>query len=255
MYSNTERNCNLMESLHICIVIPTFNNAPVLSNVIASVLPYCHHILVVNDGSTDATSTILQSFLPHISVISYPHNRGKGYALRQGLLWARLHHFDAVLTLDSDGQHLASDIPLLVQCYQSHPHAFIMGSRSFSVANIPAQNTFANKFSNFWFRLQTGVSLSDTQSGFRIYPLAVMKRMLPHSHRYEAELELLVRMAWRNISINEAPIHVYYPPSNERISHFRPTIDFLRISLLNVLLCLAALLYGYPSRLIRKRPK
>lgn len=241
-----------MELHHICIVIPTYNNAPVLSKVIESVLPYCNHIVVVNDGSTDETATILQSFQPQISVVSYPTNKGKGYALRQGFIWARQHHFQAVLTLDSDGQHLASDIPLLVKKYHSRPNTFIIGSRSFNEANIPSKNTFANKFSNFWFCVQTGISLSDTQTGFRLYPLLPMYSMLPHGHRYEAELELLVRMAWRNIDIHEVPIHVYYPPIEERISHFRPTIDFLRISLLNVGLCIAAIFYGYPARLIRK---
>lgn len=252
MSITTNSTAQLMQSERICIVIPTYNNAPVLSAVIDSVLPYSPHILVVNDGSTDATSTILQTYQPRISVLNYTPNRGKSYALKMAFQWACQHHFSAVLTLDSDGQHRATDIPTLLNAYCSNPNALILGSRSLSAPNMPSKNTFANRFSNFWFTLQTGRQLSDTQTGFRIYPLHVLPHFSPLCHRYEGELEMLVRIAWRNLPIYEVPIQVYYPPREQRITHFRPTIDFLRISLLNTVLCLFAIVYGYPSILIRK---
>jgi hypothetical protein len=79
-----------------------------------------------------------------------------------------------------------------------------------------------------------------------------MKGMRPFTSRYEAELELLVRAAWRNIPQVPVAIQVYYPKEEERITHFRPGKDFLRISLLNTVFCFLAVVYGYPARLIRK---
>jgi hypothetical protein len=112
---------------------------------------------------------------------------------------------------------------------------------------MPAKNSFANKFSNFWFTVQTAYRLRDTQNGFRLYPLSAMKGLHPLSSRYEAELEMLVRAAWKGIRIIPVPTLVYYPLEGERISHFRPGMDFFRISVLNTLLTLLAIVYGYPS--------
>jgi hypothetical protein len=117
---------------------------------------------------------------------------------------------------------------------------------------MPRGNIFANKFSNFWFMVQTGKRLPDTQTGFRVYPLHKIGNMRLFTNRYEAELEMLVCSAWRNIPIVSQPINVYYPPINERISHFRGGKDFFRISVLNTILCVFAIIYGYPSMLIRK---
>ena len=120
---------------------------------------------------------------------------------------------------------------------------------------MPRQNTFANRFSNFWVRLQTGVNLSDTQSGYRLYTLSSLRGLSLITSRYEAELELLVFAAWAGVQICSVPVKVYYPPVEERVSHFRPVYDFVRISILNTILCVAALVYGYPRRLARSIKK
>jgi glycosyltransferase involved in cell wall biosynthesis len=241
-----------MKQLGICIVIPTYNNQKFLPEVLRSVLAYTHAVIVVNDGSTDATLALLTAFEPALTVVSYAQNRGKGYALNKGLDKARELGYIYAVTMDSDGQHLAGDLPLFVETIRQHPGAMLIGSRKLKQENMPGKNTFANKFSNFWFAVQTGRRLPDTQTGFRLYPLIPMKRMRALSTRYEAELELLVRAAWKNIPQIPIPIQVYYPPKGERITHFRPSVDFLRISLLNTFLCLIAILYGYPSMFFRK---
>ena len=240
-----------MKESGICVIIPTYNNAPFLTKVIDDVCRYTSAVIVVNDGSTDNTSEILSRFGPRIEIISYKKNRGKGYALNRGFEKARSMGFAAAITMDSDGQHLASDLHLFVDAAKQHKGAMIIGSRQLEQENMPKKNTFANKFSNFWFAVQTGTILPDTQTGFRLYPLAKMTKMSAFTSRYEAELELLVRSAWRNIPLLPIPIQVYYPPVKERISHFRPGIDFLRISILNTIFVFAAILYGYPSKLLR----
>ena len=236
----------------ICVIIPTYNNDQTLAQVIDSALEYLSAVIVVNDGSTDDTLEILKRYQEKIEIVAYEKNRGKGFALRCGFNRAEQLGFTHAITIDSDGQHFASDIPKFVKAAHENPNALIVGSRNLTQDNMPQKNTFANKFSNFWFTVQTAHRLSDTQSGYRLYPLQKMKRLRPLTSRYEAELEILVRCAWRNIEIISIPIHVFYAPEGERVTHFRPGIDFVRISLLNSLLTLLAFIYGYPSVVIRK---
>ena len=186
-----------------------------------------------------------------VTVVDYGANRGKGYALKAGFRKAQELGFDYAITIDADGQHFASDIPCFAEALLRHPGSLIVGSRNLSEENMPSANTFANKFSNFWFRLQTGIKLPDTQTGYRLYPLKKMGKLWWLTSRYEAELEALVYAAWQGIPIVPIDVKVYYPPVGQRVSHFRPVYDFVRISLLNTLLCLLAVVYGYPSKFIR----
>ena len=241
-----------LKELGICVIIPTYNNKGTIMQVIQSVAEYCDDIFVVCDGPTDGTLELVKQSAIPINVVEYQPNKGKGTALVTGFREALKRGFRYAITLDSDGQHYPSDIPTFVETIKEHPDALIIGSRGLKHDNMPQKNTFANKFSNFWFTVQTAQKLPDTQTGFRLYPLQKMGNMHIITSRYEAELELLVRSAWRNIKIVPIPINVYYPPQEERVSFFRPGKDFTRISILNTFFCFAAILYGYPSMLIRK---
>ena len=168
--------------------------------------------------------------------------------MKQGFKKAKELGFDDAITIDSDGQHFPEDIPLFVKALEQHPGALIVGSRNLNQENMPEGNTFANKFSNFWFKIQTGINLPDTQTGYRLYPLKRLPKIV--SSRYEAELALLVFSVWRNIELVPIQINVLYP--EDRVTHFRPFWDFFRISVLNTLLCIVAVFYGWPSRLIYK---
>ena len=198
-------------------------------------------MIIVNDGSTDETPEVLKTLSDTITIVSYAKNRGKGHALVEGFRKAKELGFTHAVTMDADGQHFADDIPLLLEEMKKDPEAIIVGSRNLTEENMPRQNTFANRFSNFWFHLQTGINLPDTQSGFRLYPLASLKGLSLITSRYEAELELLVFAAWAGISVKAVNVRVYYPPAEERVSHFRPVYDFFRISVLNTILCVMAL--------------
>ena len=240
-----------MDTLQLCVVIPTYNNAKTLARVLKNVLVYTSSVIVVNDGATDGTSEILENFAGQIEVVSYPRNKGKGHALKCGFNRAEEMGYKAAITFDSDGQHFASDIEALVRLAETDSGAYLVGQRVIE-GQIPSGNSFANKFSNFWFAVQTGRRLQDTQNGFRLYPLAAMKGMRPFTSRFEAELEMLVRLAWKGIPIRPVPVRMYYAPKGVRVTHFRPGKDFLRISLLNTCLVFLAIIYGYPSMLCRK---
>ena len=218
-------------------------------------MQYTKNLIVVNDGSTDGTLDAIRhcGLDPQSpNVVSYAKNRGKGYALQQGFIRALELDFTHAITMDADGQHLASNLEIMIKLAEAQPNALIVGSRKFDDPNMPRGSRFANKFSNFWFMLQTGRRLPDTQTGFRVYPLLKMGKIHLFTTRYEAELEILVGSAWRNIPIVSQPVDVYYPPAGERVSHFRGNKDFFRISVLNTVLCFLAVVYGYPAMLFRK---
>lgn len=241
-----------LKEMKAAVIVPTFNNAAALPGVLNELLLLTDKIIVVNDGSTDTTSLVLKDYSDRITVTGFQRNRGKGAAIKHGFITAGRLGYSLVVTIDSDGQHNPADIPVLLDVAVKNPGSIIIGSRNLRQTNMPGGNTFANKFSNFWFRIQTLSSLPDTQSGFRVYPLNKVGKIRLLTSRYETELELLVRAAWKGINTLPVPVNVYYPPAGERVSHFRPFTDFFRISLLNSVLCLLAVIWGYPSMLFHK---
>lgn len=232
-------------------MIPTYNNAGTLPDVLRDVLAFTRQVIVVNDGSTDATASILQDF-PEVQAVSYGANRGKGYALRTGLRAARAKGYDHAIVMDSDGQHYAHDLPKFLEQIRRQPGALVIGARNLDEeANVPTKSSFGNRFSNFWFWVNTGIRLPDTQSGYRLYPLEKVANKTYFTTKYEFEIEVIVRAAWSGVPVTYIPISVYYPPADERVSHFRPFKDFTRISILNTFLVLTALLWIKPRDFMR----
>ncbi|NOX85006.1 MAG: DUF2062 domain-containing protein [Chlorobi bacterium] len=238
------------EGYSVCVIIPTYNNGKTILAVIRDVQGYCPDIIVVDDGSTDNTKELLDN-LENIEVISYEKNKGKGYAIRQGFKRALEKGFDYAATIDADGQHYASDLPVFAGKLKEEPDALIIGSRNIEIEGMPAKNTFANKFSNFWFRVETGQKLPDTQSGYRLYPVRLYRKWKFFTTKYEFEVEVLVRSAWSGIKIVPVPVRVFYPKEEERVTHFRPLPDFARISVLNTVLVLITFLFIIPRNALR----
>ncbi|PLX12073.1 MAG: hypothetical protein C0594_02855 [Marinilabiliales bacterium] len=235
-----------------CVIIPTYNNEKTLRMVVESVSNYTSEIIVVNDGSTDETQKILES-LSGISVVSYEQNQGKGFALRKGFERALELGFDYAITIDSDAQHMAEDIPLFFEKIKENPKSIIVGARNMNQASVPGKSSFGNKFSNFWFRLETGIKHPDTQSGYRMYPIRKLQQFKFYATKYEFEVEVLVRASWKGMDVTYVPIHVHY--GDDRVSHFKMGRDMLRFSLLNTILVSIALLYARPFRFIQELKK
>ena len=209
-------------------------------------------LIVVNDGSTDTSESILKPFAKRIILISYPTNKGKGNALKLGLKKAFELGYKNAITLDSDGQHFPSDITAFLHAVSKKPNTVIMGIRNMTQDSVPGKSSFGNKFSNFWFRVETGIQLEDTQTGFRLYPLEPFSKMKFLTQKFEFEIEVIVRLAWRFVEFQSVPVKVLYD-KEERVSHFRPFRDFTRISLLNTVLVFISLLYFYPRKFFSKR--
>lgn len=244
-----------VEENEVCAVIPTYQNAKTLLQVVADVHRVVDTVIVVDDGSNDGTAALLDKATGNErpeKVLTHPKNCGKGAALKTGLTYARQQGFRYAVTVDADGQHRADDIPALLKAVEEEPDALAIGSRGLQHENMPAKSTFANRFSNFWFALQTLQRLPDTQSGLRVYPLRCLHGLRWMSARYEAELTLLVFSAWAGVKLLPVPVSVYYPPRDQRVTHFRPGRDFTRISVLNTLLCFLMVVYGWPRIFCRQ---
>lgn len=239
----------------ICVIVPTYNNEKTIVDVLQRIQAYTHNIIVVNDGSTPETLAAIRTLTELPDIVDYAPNRGKGYALIQGFRRALELGYRYAVTIDSDGQHFPEDIPVIIDCHSANKDALVVGSRNLTADNMPSRNTFANKFSNFWFRLQTGIPLEDTQSGFRLYPLETINLRWPITPRYEAELELLVFSAWRGVPVVSVPVRASSPPEGERVSHFRRSWDFFRITVLNSVLTIVSLFSFIPARILRKISK
>ncbi|KAF2328342.1 DUF2062 domain-containing protein [Flavobacterium nitrogenifigens] len=242
----------LLSSTNFCVIVPTYNNQKTLKKVLDSILDFTTNVIIVNDGSTDSTSEILKSY-SQLTQIHHPKNLGKGRALRNGFRKALELDFEYAITIDSDGQHFAADIPVFLEAIQDEPNALLIGSRNMTQENVPKKSSFGNKFSNFWFKFETGIKLDDTQSGFRLYPLRLLPKRF-YTNKFEFEIEVIVRAAWKGIVVKNIPIQVLYDPA-ERVSHFRPFQDFTRISILNTVLVTNALLYIKPRDFFRRAKK
>ncbi|WP_315054301.1 DUF2062 domain-containing protein [Chryseobacterium indoltheticum] len=243
---------NAISEKKICVLIPTYNNEKTLKRVIDGVLDYTENIIAINDGSTDSTLQILEKY--SITVINLSENKGKGNALKLGFRKAKEIGYDYAITIDSDGQHYPDDIPVFLEnLLNENEDVLLIGNRNMSQDGIPKKSSFGNRFSNFWFWFETGIKLEDTQSGYRLYPLHKIPKKY-FTPKFEFEIEIIVRTAWKHVPVKNVPIKVLYDPA-ERVSHFRPFKDFTRISILNTILVIITLFYIIPRNFVNNFKK
>jgi len=235
----------------IFIVIPVYNHGKTVARVIQNCREFHRDILVVDDGSTDLPEdfavTIGTDFIRH------PANRGKGAAIMSAARYARKKGFTHIITMDADLQHNAQDVPKFKAAIEAYPEALIIGKRDFANSSAPVSSRFGRKFSNFWFRVQTGISAGDAQSGFRAYPLFVLEKLVLGRNRYDFEIEVLVKAAWAGVSVEVIDIDVHYQPPGKRISHFKLFMDNLRLTRLNTKLTFRSFL-PWPHKRITGTP-
>ena len=237
----------------VCVIIPTYNNHKTLRRVIDGVLLCTENVIVVNDGSTDTTAAILASY-PDITLVDIPQNQGKGNALREGFKKAKQLGYAYAITIDSDGQHFPDDIPVFLDALETEgKDILLIGSRNMNQDGVPKKSSFGNKFSNFWFWFETGITLEDTQSGYRLYPLQAIPEKF-FTKKFEFEIEVIVRTAWNGVPVKNVPVKILYDP-NERVTHFRPFKDFTRISILNTVLVFLLFVYIKPRNFFRSFKK
>ncbi len=212
-------------------LVPCFGAEATVASVVEGALGHIEKVLVIDDGSQDQCADRARE--AGAEVISHRRNRGKGASLREGFRELAAQGFTHVVTLDADGQHLPSEIPRLIERSELHPERIVIGARRRDGAHeIAPLKRWANDFADGWVRRASGKEILDTQSGFRVYPLEPLKRILSHEVRgrhFEFESEILILAVRRNLGIESVDVDVYYPPPEERHSHYHPWIDTLRI--------------------------
>lgn len=225
-----------------CVVIPCYNHSATVGPVAlaaVAVLP----VIVVDDGSTEPLPE-----LPGCEVLRLGANGGKAVALRAGFRRALELDYTHVITMDADGQHFVADLPKFLAAMQAQPAALHLGVRDLPAAGCPRHRQRSNAIASFWYRVETGLRLHDTQCGFRAYPLALVRQLKIRSDRYAYELEFLVRAAWVGTTILPVPVQCTYAPHLTGRSHFRPVRDFVHITNRNILLVLQAWFVPLPLR-------
>jgi len=225
-----------------CILIPCYNHSATVGEVARAARAHCP-LIVVDDGSTEKLPE-----LPGCEVVHLPRNGGKAAALKAGFQRATELGFTHVITMDADGQHFAEDLPKFLVAAQTHPEAYLVGVRDLVAAGCPKHRQRSNRISTFWYRVETGIRLADTQCGFRCYPLSLARRLKIKSGRYAFELEFMVRAAWIGTEIVAVPVKCTYEPGKTGTSHFRTVRDFVHITHMNILLVLQSWLVPAPLR-------
>lgn len=211
----------------LAIVIPTYNHWPMVREVVLEASSLGLPVFVVDDGSTDGTAQGL-SQLSGIHLLRHEHNQGKGQALLTGMS-AAAELADWAITLDADGQHRPQDALSLIDAADHKRRSVVVGRRQgMDQGPVPWTSRWGRKFSNFWIWLASGHWASDSQSGFRLYPLPETLRLPTRARRFQFEVEILVQAVWSGLPLIEAPVSVNYLPPGERRSHFRPWLDFWR---------------------------
>jgi glycosyltransferase involved in cell wall biosynthesis len=245
MSTNRNPQSAIRNSLRVMVVIPVYNHGTTLRSVVERVLQLHDAVLVVDDGSTDDG---LDS-IAHLNVHRLRHSRnlGKGAAILSAAWKGEALGMTHMVTLDADGQHDPEDLHLFISALKQFPRAIVVGKRDFEAGYVPSGSRVGRRISNFWLWVQTGRRLGDTQSGYRGYPIRVLKALKLRERRYAFENEVLAKGAWAGIEFVEVNIRTFYPADEERVSHFHLFFDNLRLSLLNARLTLRAMI-PWPHR-------
>lgn len=223
----------MAELARTAVIIPALNEAPRIREVAEGALACTPHVIVIDDGSTDGTVAAIAD-LP-ITLIQHESRRGKGEGLRSGFRAALALDIDGVVSMDGDGQHLASDVPRLVAAADAFPNNIIIGARLKKRAQQPIHRRLANEFGDWGIAWATGYRIADTQSGQRYYPRAVCEIADVAGEGFVFEADILIQAARRlGLGCVSVPIESRYAgdglAGQFRRSHFRPLTDLYRIT-------------------------
>lgn len=220
-----------MKKDDIVVVVPTYNNPQSIEKVAQDVLSHGYTLVIVDDGSSTPVSSLLHT-QDKLSILRHEVNQGKGAAIMTGAREAQKRGCDYFISLDGDGQHLASQIEKICDACDGADQ-IIIGARNFEINHVPNGSKFGRWFSNFWACWDTEQSITDSLSGFRLYPTSILDLIIK-TKRFDWEMEVLVKHAWKGRLIKEVSIECYYPTPEERVSHFKKFWDTAAIVMVHV---------------------
>ena len=210
-----------MEASDLIVVIPAFNEAATIRSVVKRVLQQVDQVIVVDDGSTDGTHTELSDL--DVTLLRHIQNRGKAASLQYGFQHALQQGCSAVITLDGDGQHEPEEIPRLIKKATDHSDCIVIAARLINREATPPLRLFGNKFGDFWVSWASGYPIVDSQSGFRLYPAALLEKTIladSKARSFVFESEMLIEAAKQHFYSVRVPVNSIYLP-DRRASHFR----------------------------------
>jgi glycosyltransferase involved in cell wall biosynthesis len=211
----------------LAALIPALDCEATIQAVVQETRRFVPRVWVVDDGSSDRTADAAKA--AGAEVLRQPSNRGKGAALRAGMQALLRDGVTHVVTLDGDGQHLPEDIPRLLAASAAEPDALVMGARQHEPGSLTKIRAFGNRYANRWVRIACGREFEDTQSGFRVYPVAATLALGCRADRFAFETEVVIRAVRAGLPVRSVPVRVYNPPPDQRISHFHGVWDSIRI--------------------------
>jgi glycosyltransferase involved in cell wall biosynthesis len=214
--------------MRTCALIPAFNEAPYIADVVERAREHVAEVVVIDDGSGDGTAEIAQA--AGATCLRSAKNCGKASALRRGIAYARDRNFTCVITLDGDGQHLPGDIPVMLRVAEESGADLIIGARRFDRALMPSSRYFSNVIGSRLASALVGCKIRDSQSGFRLFRLDKLDGAKLRSRYYEFEMEILIKMARSGCSIAHAPVRSVYDDGQAR-SKMKPVRDTVRVCL------------------------
>jgi len=253
MRKNDMRQIDPVPAQRVWCAVPVHNNRETVRDVVAECRSILDHVVVVDDGSTDADLSALLSGID-VRILKHEKNLGKGKAILTASRYIEAQGGHYMITIDADGQHLPGDIKKFIPLLDDKAPGIIIGSRNFDTENVPGKSVFGRKFANFWLHVETGVHIDDCQSGFRAYPVTYLNRMKFRGSHYDFEAEVLARAVWAGLSLKTVNIDVVYPEPGKRVSSFRPFLDNLRLTHTHAMLVLSRLVPFRHKQLV-ERPK
>lgn len=212
--------------MKILTIVPCYNAEKFIDDTLVDIKRYSKNILVVDDGSTDKSYDVMKK-VKGIKILRHKHNKGKGAALRTGFKYAIEKKYDAVITIDADGQHKASDIPKFAA--KAPEFDIVVGSRMHNVRNMPLRRILANSISSFIVSLKCRQRIPDSQSGYRLIKTKLLKDVKLEQDGYQMETEILLKAAKKGYKIGYITIKTIYGQEVSHIHPFKITWRFARI--------------------------
>lgn len=211
----------------ILVLLPAYREEGRIGKVVEAVRAVCPEVLVVDDGSDDRTGDEARE--AGAIVLRQEPNQGKGAALARGFAHAREHGFDAVITMDADGQHSPDDLPRFIEAFGQGKAPVIIGNRMSDMGDMPLVRKVTNRFMSWLLSRRMGVSVPDTQNGYRLYATEVLGDVRVDDPRFAAESEILLELAGRGVPMASVPVSTIYGDERSKIHPVKDTVRFFRM--------------------------
>ncbi|MCG7865707.1 MAG: glycosyltransferase family 2 protein [Candidatus Thiodiazotropha taylori] len=215
--------------MQIAVVIPVYNESATIRDVAAAALQQTETVIIVDDGSSDDSQSQLEGLNVHL--LRHEQNQGKATALQSGFDQAIKLNAEMIITLDGDGQHNPAEIPRLISAAQANPNSIIIAARLKQRHNAPKLRLFANRFADFWVSWAAGYPVTDSQSGFRLYPFDLLRDVRLNTSKEKGfvfESEIVIEAASHSFYSVSVPVESIYHVGR-RQSHYKPWTDTWRI--------------------------